>query len=215
MKQSIIRLLALFLIIGSVNAQEFPKNESGQIEFLEVLEVNLPKEKLYANAKEWVAKTFGNYKSAIQLEDDPNYRLIIKGVSPIDYISSTVVAVVTTSEKVSYTISIDCKDNKYRYIFNDILVHRSYDVLGSPVDLAPFNPDKNLDDIQSRIKEINELENKDLSKMKKRQIEDHKGDLKYKIREKYESKTFYKLEYERIQSLIQSLKKSMIVNNDF
>ena len=32
----------------------------------------------HSNAKQWVAKTFGDYKSVLQYEDDENYKIIIK-----------------------------------------------------------------------------------------------------------------------------------------
>ena len=35
--------------------------------------------KKFSNAKEWIAKTYGDYQSVLQFEDDKNYKIIIKG----------------------------------------------------------------------------------------------------------------------------------------
>lgn len=64
------------------------------------------KSKQRINAKEWVATTFGDYKRVIQFEDTENCKLIIKGVSPIDFTSATVkvddVVGMSTKEKTIY-----------------------------------------------------------------------------------------------------------------
>lgn len=62
-------------------------------------------------AKEWVAKTFGDYKSVLQFEDDEAYKIIVKGFSPM-----------SDDSKLSYTITIDSKDDKYRIIISDLSI---------------------------------------------------------------------------------------------
>ena len=63
-------LIVVFLISSCLYAQDFHKNINGNIEFSEVIETTLKKNVLHSNAKEWVAKTFGDYKSVLQFEDN-------------------------------------------------------------------------------------------------------------------------------------------------
>lgn len=60
-------------------------------------------------AKEWVAKTFGDYKSVLQFEDDNACKIIVKGFSPM-----------SDDSKLSYTITIDSRDDKYRVVISDL-----------------------------------------------------------------------------------------------
>lgn len=41
---------------------------------------NVPKMLKYSNAKAWIAKTFGDYKSVVQLEDQESCKIILKGL---------------------------------------------------------------------------------------------------------------------------------------
>lgn len=62
-------------------------------------------------SKEWVAKSFGDYKSVLQFEDDSNCKIIVKGFSAM-----------SDDSKLSYAITIDAKDDKYRVQFSDLLI---------------------------------------------------------------------------------------------
>lgn len=218
--KNVLLLLAFFIgCLTNINGQDFPTNEMGEIEFVEVVETSLSKDKLYANAKEWVAKTFGDYKSVIQFEDDSNKKLIIKGISPIDFTSATVkvdnFVGMSSTEELDYTITIECKDNKYRYIVDNINVFRTYKILGSPVKSKPFSPTKNLQDIISRKAELEKLESINTSKLKKKELEKHNNQIDLIKRSINEAEIFYRLEFETMKSLVESLKRSIIIDNDF
>lgn len=62
-------------------------------------------------SKEWVAKSFGDYNSVLQFEDDSNFKIIVKG----QYAMSD-------RRKLSFTITIDSKDDKYRVRLSDLLI---------------------------------------------------------------------------------------------
>lgn len=67
-------------------------------------------EKKHLLAKEWAAKKFGDYKSVLQFEDDQTHKIIIKGHSDV------------YKGNLSYTITIDSKDDKYRVKIEDLIV---------------------------------------------------------------------------------------------
>lgn len=62
-------------------------------------------------SKEWIAKSFGDYQSVLQFEDNSNCKIIIKGFSEM-----------SDDSKLSYTITINAKDDKYRVQFSDLLI---------------------------------------------------------------------------------------------
>ena len=62
-------------------------------------------------AKEWVAKSFGDYKSVLQFEDDKNHKIIVKGFSEM-----------SDDSKLSHTITIDSKDERYRVQITDLQI---------------------------------------------------------------------------------------------
>ena len=217
MKKTIL-FLAVVLIAFGANAQEFPKNDNGDIEFSEVVEAKLTKEKLFANAKEWVATTFGDYKKVIQFEDNENCKLIIKGISNVDYATGVTVSGVTgmtKKEKLSYTITIECKDDKYRYKINDIVVNSTVIVLGTSVNEIPYTPDRHIELIMKNSNELENLKAIDSSKMKKKQLTEHSEKIESLEKSIQDEQNFYKAEYFTIESLISLIKKSMAVNDDF
>ena len=137
-----IKLFLLFIFISNLNYSQdlvFPIEANGEIEISEVVEINIAKNKLYANAKEWVAKTFGDYKEVIQFEDANDGKLIMKGLSDVLSKSNG------SKESMSYTITIECKDKKYRYRINDVLVHQTIMLAGTPIHPMPFSPIQHLE----------------------------------------------------------------------
>lgn len=210
--KNILLLVALFCVT-TIHAQDFPLNNDGEVEFTEVVEVGLSKDKLHANAKEWIAKTFGDYKKVIQFEDNENCKLIIKGISNISHFA--VAPGMATRENVSYIITIESKDNKYRYKINDILVNQKMTMLGTPVNLNPFVPIKHLKNISGYNKELDELKLIDVSKMKNKTLQEHQNKIANIEKNISDEITFYNQEYAAIVGIIDSLKKSMVINDDF
>jgi len=110
-----VSLFAISLsFCGIAQSVDYPLNDNGEIVFTEIVSLSMNKDKLYGMSKEWVAKTFGDYKSVIQYEDPINYKLVVKAFSEVPYVFTNKYE--TTLEKINYTISIECKENKIRYI---------------------------------------------------------------------------------------------------
>lgn len=112
MKRIALVLLVLCFSANS-NGQDFGIDvqsiENGLTKVYET-SVNNAKSK-HLLAKEWIAKTFGDYKSVLQFEDDEACKIIVKGFSPM-----------SDDSKLSYTITIDSKDDKYRIIISDLAI---------------------------------------------------------------------------------------------
>ena len=123
MKQISITLL-LFIFVFTTNAQDFnlPVNGNGEVEFREIVQSNLSSSLLFANAKEWIAKTFGDYKKVLQYEDAQNFKVIIKGKIPTnEYVNNYSGLIIQEwSEIIDFTLTIECKDKRYRYIIDGI-----------------------------------------------------------------------------------------------
>jgi len=223
-------LIALLFIVQFYNfhlsAQdyEFPVNSKGEIEFSEVVDINnFNKDLLFSNAKEWVATTFGDYKRVIQYEDKEEGKLILKGASDIPYIAGSI------SERLEFTITIECKDEKYRYKISDIDILLNLDIVGLSGS-KKINRNKHLLDIEIYKKEIIQ-KNKNLDGListtnyeslrqrEKDKFNERKNSIKgeiYGLEKKIlDEETFYIQEYETLKNIIASLKERMCFNDDF
>lgn len=203
------KLVTAIFILFTCNIsypQDFPTNSNGEIEFSEVVEVSLPQNLLFANAKEWVAKTFGDYKSVIQFEDNNDCKLIIKGISDINY--SVNIAGFSQVRQVNYTLTIECKTEKYRFKISNITETQIITLFGSVTKMPPL-PIKALGDMSQEIAKLEELRRVDTSQMKKKALNIHNEEISRLAKSIREEKEFYKAEYEAIISLIKSLKGSM------
>lgn len=90
-----------------------PLDESGRYaEYTSTVEVNNSKDDLFKNAQSWIAKSFGDYKAVVNLEDKGAGRLIVKGTSSVSMLLYST---------IKYTLTIDCRDNKYRVLIDNIL----------------------------------------------------------------------------------------------
>jgi hypothetical protein len=206
-------LFAAFLISIFINAQDFPQNINGNIEFSEVVPTTLNKNVLHANAKEWVAKTFGDYKRVLQFEDNENCKLIIKGLSNIEYAYG--IPGMATTEDISYTITIESKDGKYRYTFDNVLVNQTLTVLGTSVHPKPFPPTDHKQNIDKYNKELTDLKLIDESSLKKKALKEHQEKISKLQKNIIDESICYQQEYEAIIRIINSLKQAMQTNDDF
>ncbi|NDV84892.1 DUF4468 domain-containing protein [Bacteroides sp. 51] len=83
----------------------------------------IPKNVKFSNVKQWVAKTFGDYKSVLQYEDPENCKIIIKGIVGMEkYTYYVNEKRVVGKPDLSFTLTIDCKDDKYRLKFENMTV---------------------------------------------------------------------------------------------
>lgn len=112
-------LLPLMLLSAITFAQEkpvklveFPYNEAHKIKYEIIENSDLNKQALYKNAQTWIAIQFGNYKSVVQFEDKEAGRIICKG---------SLLAESALETTLSFTLSVDVKDKKYRVAIDDII----------------------------------------------------------------------------------------------
>ena len=140
-----LALLVALLLLGLTSmAQVKPedvvvKNNT----FEHVFQSTIPANIKQLNAKQWVAKNFGDYKSVLQFEDDANHRIIIKGTMTIvDEKGGKEGLTIETNHSLSFTFTIDSKDDRFRARIEDMNVHviRNAYILGSKSNLT----DKNL-----------------------------------------------------------------------
>lgn len=236
MKQISITLL-LFIFIFATNAQDFkmPVNENGEIEYREIVQTNLSSNQLFANAKEWIAKTFGDYKKVLQYEDTQNFKVIIKGKIPTnEYINNYGGLIIQEwSEIIDFTLTIECKDKRYRYIIDGISLIKTErsSVMGSVPETATTTESllekKNTDlDYQNKIAEsrfeLDSIKNIDISKLKKKALKEHQkrlraieGTLAGRIKSKIENIDRFENNKKAILNLITDMKKELGQDNNF
>jgi hypothetical protein len=88
-----------------------------QEEFTSVVEnPNLNKSELYSNALSWFAKTFKSSNDVIQMKDAESGKIIAKGILN----SAPTLMGVKGDGACWATITIICKDGKYKYEFTEI-----------------------------------------------------------------------------------------------
>ena len=197
----------------------FPKNSNDEYEFSEVVEITLSKKTLYSNALSWAMSFYEEFKSVVQLESETDGRLVIKDYDLILYSDGT-------KEHVYYTLTIDCKDNKFRYIINDITIKdytpNEYSiVLG--IDMASdVNHEQHLEkckELGEKKKIVEEQLQKANATLSGRKLKKETKKLKEQlddIDKKMEKEEYlYNEEFDTFDRIIKGLKKKMIVNTDF
>lgn len=97
-----------------------------------VFESDVPVNQKMLNAKTWIAKTFGDYKSVLQYEDNENHRIIIKGSTVV---STKVSGDAVGEYKAFFTSTYDFKEDKFRIKYEDIQILYTVSYHGSDLDL--------------------------------------------------------------------------------
>jgi hypothetical protein len=125
MKIFVALLLALPLL-SNAQTDTLPVNkETGKYEFSEVVNVDTATaDKLYSNAKLFVAYAFKSGKDVTQLNDDLSKTVIGKGATKV-FIKFAIGPPVPTY--VRFTMTIQSKDGRYRYLINDFLYYNTVD----------------------------------------------------------------------------------------
>ena len=135
-----IPIVLLLLTLCTVLAQQIPLNHQGYAEYVEVGYIDtLTKEQMLENARAWFKDTYSRHKKTHLTES--NHELILAGVSasqPFDYSKGSLVV---RNLSFSYTISVHCKNGKYKCIINEIHYNSTrVPGLKKGVDLANNNP---------------------------------------------------------------------------
>ncbi len=140
-------LLSLILILSSVFSYAqgiLPTDAQGKITFTEVVHADtLKKAILYENIKNWLAKHHYNIQtndsdsSSIRLVTSNEFYVYAKG-----YISKK------AHGKISYNVTIDIKDCKYRYTINNFIFH--YLKENRDYKMVPTGQTKQLEDTKAQ-----------------------------------------------------------------
>lgn len=142
MKKVCLKVPIFTLILLSLTSVAQVKPEDVLVKnnsFEHVFQSSIPANTKQLNAKQWVAKNFGDYKSVLQFEDDANHRIIIKGTMTIyDWNRGESVLIIEDNHSLSFTLTIDNKDDRFRARIEDMKVHvvRNSYVLGRKSNLT-------------------------------------------------------------------------------
>lgn len=219
MKRILFSVLALAVVINGYSHNfKFPKNADGEYEFSEVVESNLTKSTLFANATSWAMNFYEEhgYKNVVQLESELDGRLIIKDYDVVIDGYEAKNKTNFRTEKIYYTLTIDCKDHKYRYVINEIKIKSPssrFSLTG--VDLEwDVNRENHLETI-SNLKRDKEMLEAQMQNIKGRKLSKAQKQLD-EINERIKAETeMYNEEFALFDRLINSLKKKMSTNSDF
>lgn len=106
----------------------------------------------FTYAKQWVSKTFNNYKAVVQLEDNDNYKIVLKGTSLIfQKNTKETFANTETSGRLYYTVTIDVKEGKFRIKFEDMSVKRNIHFSSSLIQTSDINDSFTFSEIETKL----------------------------------------------------------------
>lgn len=138
----------------------------------------------FINAKQWIAKTFKDNKKNIIFEDDSLKRIILSDKELIRKETDNDLFPRNVEYYIKYTLTIDCKDEKYRLKFEDIEIQidESFYIDGyhsntfiKPYEEIAFYKDeeltKRIAEIKEKIKELQNIDNELVKKKEKKKIE--------------------------------------------
>lgn len=102
-----------------------PKNADGKYEYTAVVNVDSASaDKLYSNAKMFVALSFKSGKDVTQLNDDAGKTVIGSGNTPT---TLNVGFGTSVASAVKFTFIIQCKDNRYKYSISEFQYYNTGD----------------------------------------------------------------------------------------
>ena len=105
----------------------FSSYSQESLKFSDVIIVeNVSQKELFSRAKVWLAKTFKSSKDVIQTTDAETGVIVGKAIyffKPKSFMGSEAV-----KGNIAYTISIYCKDGKYKYVVEDF-IHENFGLL--------------------------------------------------------------------------------------
>lgn len=221
-----LALLFASLLLGLTSmAQVKPedvvvKNNS----FEQVFQSAIPANIKQLNAKQWVAKNFGDYKSVLQFEDEANHRIIIKGTMTIvNETGGKDGLTIETNHSLSFTFTIDSKDDRFRARIEDMNVHmiRNAYILGRKSNLTDKNLScdeyldlatdtlkirLDLDKLQQDLDGLNAVDENNLSRKEKKMRKEAIAEVEKRIRGKQSD---MKVTIENHQKQLANLQQSL------
>lgn len=122
-----------------VSSVQIPKNNKGLAEYSEVINIDsTTKNELFLSALEWINKSYNSGKTVIQTADREGGMIIGNAISEdLIYNNS---GIRKDGGNFSYTISIYCKDNRYKYVIDNITYKQGDMLLEPGANLAETFP---------------------------------------------------------------------------
>ena len=237
-------VLSCMVLKAQLNASDIDLTSLGQ-GYSKVFNSNIPIPQKFSNAKQWIAKTFGDYKSVLQYEDEANAKIIIKGKCPLGSYYNISEELLSDKDdvKMSFTLTLDFKEDRYRAKMEDLVAEidntfkvmfldNTFKVMFSPTykhktePITTFckNDDSKIDTlIEENNNELDTLQNRlSTEKLKKKEInlinEDIKNlkDTNEMLRNKKAVAFMHRYDTQRaISQLLNSLYKDINTNDDF
>lgn len=110
----------------------YPQNPSGIISF--VFESKQSPSIVFNNAKQWVAKTFSEYKDVVKMEDMNTYTLVFKGsMRQRVYKALFKNSPITYTPILQFTATVECKDGRFRIKMEDFSIKENSTFLSNNV----------------------------------------------------------------------------------
>lgn len=199
--KKLFTLLALLIAFGA----------SAQIEvkqhYEEVVEVENSKDVLFKNAQTWVANTFGNYKSVVQFEDKEAGKIVLKGKLPLNIKSDSY----TEYSYANFTMSIECKNDRYRYTTQLI----GFDYM---LDFDKKNNSVNVEVLKQVSSNFENLLNKaknELSKATKKEKEKAEKSVSHYLEKINGREKLYRGTNEKFNLMIENFKIELLKNDNW
>ena len=142
------KVICIFSLLTIFNASSFaqeqdsviiPKSDLGLAEYSEVIAIDsISKSDLYLSALEWMNKTYKSGKNVVQTTDKEGGMIIGKAVTQTLIYNN--MGMKKYGGYFYYTISIYLKDNKYKYVIDNINYNKGEMVLTPGADMAEKFP---------------------------------------------------------------------------
>ncbi len=126
----IIGCFTLMLVMDVFGQDEMPKmpidEETKTITYSEVINVDssITKSELYSRGREWFAKAYKSSTDVIQMEDRESGKIIGKALMVVYH---KALGMALESGQINYTISLYCKDGRYKYEVTDFIHTSNYE----------------------------------------------------------------------------------------
>lgn len=149
--KKIVLSLFLFGTVVAATAQDFPKNDKGQIVYEEVVKIeNVTKDNLFRQARKWMTETYNEDSQ----DDDVIYAsdsyLGELAANPYMWMELNNFGSVIDAGAVLYDIKIDIKDGRYRYQIVNLYHEAQRSRLGAGGALEDQEPDCGLINMQQK-----------------------------------------------------------------
>ncbi|KAB7728160.1 DUF4468 domain-containing protein [Rudanella paleaurantiibacter] len=122
-------LLCVFLLVGTVHAQNLPTDESGNVRFQRVVELgdtSQTSKVLATKARSWVVRAFKSANDVIQQYEPADGILIAKGNSNLSYTityrSMGMTSAAPVNQRLYFMLTIETKAGRYRATIDQLTV---------------------------------------------------------------------------------------------